>query len=256
MRFLGGWLAFCIVCTSWALAAEPAPAATAETEASKSAEPVLPAAKIDGVGPDWVTLGEADFQNVNCAEDTWSWKDGVLFCTGKPTGVIKKKTPVTNFELVLEWNHRKAAGNSGVFVWVPEASLEKLVKPGLPKGIEVQILDHGYTAQYEKGGKKADWFSSNGDVFPVGVKMTPFPPTSPNGHAASPSTTRPRDPANGITTTFARLTAKFGSGSTAPKSAAATTSNRERDSCALNPKARQLNSVISGFGNCRRAGSA
>ncbi len=150
-------------------------------------EPAVPEAKIiEGVGPEWKTLGEDDFENVNCAKDTWSWKDGVLYCTGKPTGVIKKKTPVTNFELVLEWNHRKPAGNSGVFVWVPEKSLEKLVKPGLPQGIEVQVLDHGYTEQYEKGGKKADWFSTNGDVFPVGVKMTPFPPTSPNGQRSFP----------------------------------------------------------------------
>jgi hypothetical protein len=171
-----------LFCGVVAVADEPAkPTPTAAAEA-----PALPAAKIDGSGPDWKVLGEEDFENVNCAPDTWSWKDGVLFCTGKPVGVIKKKTPVTNFELVLEWNHRKPAGNSGVFVWVPEKSLEKLVKPGLPQGIEVQVLDHGYTEQYEKGGKKADWFTSNGDVFPVGVKMKAFPPLSPNGERSFP----------------------------------------------------------------------
>jgi len=186
MRFLGGWLALCFVCGAFAFAQKPADAVKEESTPTKSANVALPAAKIDGLGPDWKVLGESDFENVNCAPDTWSWKDGVLYCTGKPVGVIKKKTPVTNFELVLEWNHRKAAGNSGVFVWVPETSLAKLTKPGLPTGIEVQVLDHGYTEQYEKGGKKADWFTSNGDTFPVGVKMTPFPPVSPNGQRSFP----------------------------------------------------------------------
>src|SRR5262249_46074168 len=32
---------------------------------------------IEGTGPGWVELGEKDFKNVNCAEDTWTWKDGV-----------------------------------------------------------------------------------------------------------------------------------------------------------------------------------
>jgi hypothetical protein len=55
-------------------------------------------------------------------------------------------------------------------------------------GIEVQILDHGYTEQYEKStGKKADWFTTNGDVFAVGSsKLKPFPPLSPNGSRSFP----------------------------------------------------------------------
>lgn len=64
------------------------------------------------------------------------------------------------------------------------------IKPnGLPEGIECQVLDHGYTEQYESGsGKKATWFTTNGDVFPVGKsKMKPFPPLSPNGVRSFPS---------------------------------------------------------------------
>ena len=30
------------------------------------------------------------------------------------------------------------------------------------------------------------WFGTNGDVFPVGVKMTPFPPRSPDGSRSYP----------------------------------------------------------------------
>ena len=133
---------------------------------------------------------EEDFVNVNCDPETWTWKDGVVHCTGQPVGVTRSKTPYTNFGLVAEWRHLKSGGNSGVFVWAGEASLEGL-KPGtLPRGgIEVQVLDHGYVEQFEKSsGKKADWFTTHGDVFPVGTsKMKPFAPTSPDGSRSFPS---------------------------------------------------------------------
>jgi hypothetical protein len=148
----------------------------------------LPKAVIDGTGPGWQELGEKDFVNVNCDADTWTWKEGVLHCTGKPIGVARSAKPYTNFELVVQWKHLKSAGNSGVFVWAPEEKL-KSIKPGqLPSGIEVQVLDHGYKEQYEKNSKKkADWFTTDGDVFPVGgSKMKPFPPTSPNGSRSFP----------------------------------------------------------------------
>lgn len=147
-----------------------------------------PKAFIDGTGPGWRPLGEADFVPVNGAPDTWKWKDDLLTCSGQPIGVMRTQNKVTNFELVLEWRHLKEAGNSGVFVWVPDDVLTDL-KPGvLPNsGIEVQILDHGYTTQYEKSGKKADWFTTNGDVFPVGkAKLKPFAPLSPNGARSFP----------------------------------------------------------------------
>jgi hypothetical protein len=35
-------------------------------------------------------------------------------------------------------------------------------------------------------GAKTDWFGTNGDVFPVNSKMTPFPPLSPNGSRSFP----------------------------------------------------------------------
>ena len=91
----------------------------------------------------------------------------------------------------MEWKHLKPAGNSGVFLWAMPQSIKELEagKGQLPHGIEVQVLDHGYTEQYEKAtGKKADWFTTNGDVFPTGpVKMTPFPPVAPNGQRSFPT---------------------------------------------------------------------
>jgi len=154
--------------------------------------PAPPKACIDGTGPGWRPLTEKDFTNVNCAPDTWTWKDQVLYCTGKPTGVLRSKKKFTNFELSCQWVHRRAAGNSGVFVWATDDSIEKLAKegkPGLPHGIEVQVLDLGYAEQYRKRTKKpGDWFTCHGDVFPVGSsKMKPFPPISPNGSRSFPS---------------------------------------------------------------------
>jgi len=149
-----------------------------------------PRAFIDGAGPGWRTLGEADFQRANCDPETWTWKDGVTQCTGQPVGVLRSKAPLTNFELVARWRHLKPAGNSGFFVWVPGQALEGLKRNTLPAGgIEVQVLDHGYTEQFEKdSGKKADWFTTHGDVFPVGSsRMKPFPPTSPDGSRSFPS---------------------------------------------------------------------
>jgi hypothetical protein len=162
---------------------------------SSVAEPVANSgarAVIDGTGEGWRALGEADFENVNCADDTWTWSETGVHCTGKPTGVIKSKKPFTNFELVVEWRHLKNAGNSGIFCWATEESLSALTKPGLPHGIEVQVLDLGYTKFYEENYKKpSDWFTSHGDVFPVGAsKMKPFPPVAPNGMRSFPSENR------------------------------------------------------------------
>ncbi len=149
----------------------------------------LPKGLVDGTGLDWRSLSEKDFINVNGQSDTWTWKDGLLSCTGQPIGVLRTRQTFTNFELVVQWRHLQSAGNSGVFVWVPEEALRNLKPDALPQsGIEVQILDHGYTEQYQKQtGKKADWFTTDGDVFPVGQsKMKPFSPTSPNGTRSFP----------------------------------------------------------------------
>jgi hypothetical protein len=113
----------------------------------------LKKAFIDGTGEGWSPLGGEDFVNVNCKPDTWTWKDGVAYCTGKPVGVIRMKEPIKNFEMVCEWKHKQDGGNSGVFVWASQKSI-----------------------------------TSHGDVFPTGpAKMKPFPPIAPNGKRSFPS---------------------------------------------------------------------
>ena len=155
---------------------------------SKQEKP-MPRAFIDGSGAGWRDLTGADFVNVNCNEDTWTWKGNSVSCTGKPVGVTRTVKQITNFEMVAEWMHKKSGGNSGIFLWgTPESILP--LKPGeLPQGIEVQVLDHGYAEQFEKQtGRKPDWFTTHGDVFPTRAsKLTPFPPASPNGSRSFPS---------------------------------------------------------------------
>ena len=154
--------------------------------------------RITGNEVGWRALQKADFVAVNSNADTWVFDDAKaeIFCTGQPISVIRTEKSFTNFELSVQWMHEKPAGNSGIFVWTSKASLDALKAPGLPKeGIEVQILDLGYKASYEKSsGKKSDWFTCHGDVFPVGkAKLTPFPPVSPDGTRSFPTaeTTKP-----------------------------------------------------------------
>lgn len=160
------------------------------TIAHVSAQESAPRAFIDGTGLGWQAVGEDFFTNVNCAPDTWTWTNGIAHCTGKPIGVIRSTKLVTNLELVVEWRHLQSGGNSGVFLWATPESIKALEtgKGRLPTGIEVQVLDHGYTEQYEKQTKKkADWFTTNGDVFPTGsTKMKPFPPVAPDGQRSFP----------------------------------------------------------------------
>jgi hypothetical protein len=177
------WLAFSV------LALLPLVAIADEADQEK---PPVTAAMVDGSGPGWIALGEEDFVQVNSADDTWSFKDGTIYCTGKPTSVMRAKKIYTNFELVVQWRHMRNAGNSGIFVWTTEDSIKRLTdagKPGLPHGIEVQVLDLGYAEHYVARHKKdPDWFTSHGDVFPVGrSRMKPFPPIAPNGTRSFPS---------------------------------------------------------------------
>ena len=99
--------------------------------------------------------------NVNCGPDTWSVKDGVIYCTGKPIGELRTERMYQNFILELEWRHLKPKGNAGVFVWA-----DALPARGQPfhRAIEVQVLD----------GREGSWFTSDGDIFPIhGASMTP-----------------------------------------------------------------------------------
>ncbi|GDY18852.1 hypothetical protein LBMAG56_01970 [Verrucomicrobiota bacterium] len=136
------------------------------------ARPAL-AADEDGFVPLFNGRDLTGWVNANCAPETWSVRDGKIFCTGHPVGALRTTRQYENFILEVEWRHLQSAGNSGVFIWGTPISA-----PGVPflRGIEVQVLDHGYATNYEKqNGKKSDWFTTHGDVFPIhGATMVPL----------------------------------------------------------------------------------
>lgn len=137
----------------------------------------LQRAFVDGEG--WTELTLEDFVNVNGTETTWTAQDGMIVCSGKPNGGARTLETYTNFELVLEWKHHVHAGNAGVFLWCPESAFTDLPPGTLPRsGIEVQVLDLGYEENWKKNkGEHSDWFTSHGDVFPVGASsMKAFTP--------------------------------------------------------------------------------
>lgn len=139
----------------------------------------LPQAIVDGTAPGFAVLTLQDFENVNGDATTWTEHDAVIRCTGKPLGGARTRKTYRNFELVVEWRHHTHGGNSGLFVWCPESAFTDLPPGTLPRsGIEVQVLDLGYEEQWLAAkGKRSDWFTSHGDVFPVGSStMVAFTP--------------------------------------------------------------------------------
>ena len=116
--------------------------------------------------------------NVNCAPETWSVRDGMIACTGTPTGGLRTERQFENFVMEVEWRHLKNAGNAGIFIWS-----SPLGAPGVPflRAIEVQVLDHGYG--------NTDSYTTHGDVFPIhGATMKPF--GRHNGMRSFPSESR------------------------------------------------------------------
>ena len=95
--------------------------------------------------------------NVNCAPETWTVRDGIIVCTGIPTGVLRTTRQYENYILELEWRHLHQRGNAGLFI-----HSDPVTAPGKPftRSIEIQIMD----------GNAGDMFSIHG------ATMTPDKP--------------------------------------------------------------------------------
>ena len=107
---------------------------------------------------------------VNTPPETWSFKDGMLICSGKPIGEMRTEKMYQNFIMEVEWRHMVPRGNAGIFVWADDITAK-----GQPfhRGIEVQVLENAY------GNNRSH--TTHGDIFPIhGAKMTPI-----NGHGGS-----------------------------------------------------------------------
>jgi hypothetical protein len=101
---------------------------------------------------------------INVRPDTFVVRDGLIVCSGKPTGVMRTEKMYENFVLELQWRHLRAKGNAGLFIWS-----DGVIAPGTPftRSIEIQILD----------GRNTPNYTSDGDVFAIhGAKMKPDRP--------------------------------------------------------------------------------
>ncbi len=107
--------------------------------------------------------------NVNTSPTTWSAKNGEIFCTGVPTGVLRTEKSYRNFVLELEWMHESPTGNAGLFIWS-----DPITAKGQPftRSIEVQIM---LGDEYHEDGKLM--YTSQGDIFSIhGATMKPDRP--------------------------------------------------------------------------------
>lgn len=112
--------------------------------------------------------------DVNTSPETWSVRNGVLYSTGLPIGVMRSEKQYENFILHVEWRHMEKGGNSGVFVWsnaVPDPESR------LPDGVEVQMLELGWVELNTKDGVVPPIAYVHGELFGVGgVKTNPDNP--------------------------------------------------------------------------------
>lgn len=126
--------------------------------ASLAADPPAP-------GQSWTDLFNGrdlnGWINVNCAPSTWTVRDGMIVCSGRPTGLLRTQKTYENFVLEMEWRHMNPQGNAGLFVWS-----DPLTVRGQPfsRAIEVQVMI----------GAEGEWYTSDGDIFPIhGAAMEP-----------------------------------------------------------------------------------
>ena len=115
-----------------------------------------------------------NWADVNTSPETWSVKDGLLVCTGKPIGVMRSTKKYENFILVIEWRHMEAGGNSGVFLW----SDAKPEGNRLPRGMEVQMLELQWPYIHaQRNGKPRHLGYVSGELFGAGgMKAVPENP--------------------------------------------------------------------------------
>ncbi len=112
--------------------------------------------------------------NVNTEKDTWSVRDGVLVCSGRPIGVMRSEKQYENFVLHIEWMHIEPGGNSGVFLW---SDAQPNPQTHLPNGVEVQMLELDWVNLNKRDGETPPIAYVHGELFGVnGVQTTPDNP--------------------------------------------------------------------------------
>lgn len=101
---------------------------------------------------------------VNGAPSTFTVRDGMIVCSGKPISVLRTDRMYENFVMEMEWKHIDPKGNAGLFIWS-----DPLTARGQPftRSIEVQVMV----------GVETENYTSDGDVFSIhGATMVPDRP--------------------------------------------------------------------------------
>ena len=134
-----------------------------KTEPAKDAEPRVP-------DPEFVDLFNGvdltGWVDVNTTPETWTVRDGLLVCSGRPTGVMRSREQYENFILIIEWRHMEPGGNSGVFLW-SDAIADR--EDPLPNGMEVQMLELDYVKLHRhKDGTFPPVAYVHGELFGAG----------------------------------------------------------------------------------------
>ncbi len=138
---------------------------------------LLSAQSPDGFRPLFNGRDLTGWVNVNTDADTWSVRDGLLVCRGKPIGVMRSDRQYENFILHIEWRHMEPGGNSGVFLWSDAVPQER---SRLPKGMEVQMLELEWPfLNREKDGSPRPLAYVHGELFGAGGMETV--PDNPRG---------------------------------------------------------------------------
>jgi hypothetical protein len=114
--------------------------------------------------------------DVNTSPATWSVRDGILVCSGKPIGVMRSDREYENFVLHIEWRHMEPGGNSGVFLWSGAKPEEE---SRLPDGLEVQMLELDWVKLNKIKGETPPVAYVHGELFGVGGVTTV--PDNPRG---------------------------------------------------------------------------
>jgi len=110
------------------------------------------------------------------AEKTWSVRDGMVICSGHPNTILRTDRHYENFVMQVDWMHLEPGGNSGLYVWTNA----ELNSRGLPKGVEIQILDLDWVRLNTREGQPPPPIAYvHGEFIPV--NGTTFTPDNPRG---------------------------------------------------------------------------
>ncbi len=109
-------------------------------------------------------------------DDSTTPPSAVIKCTGHPTGIMRTDRMYRNFVFEMDFSHRQAKSNAGLFMWS-----DAICAKGVPfsRSIEVQVMD-GVESRMADGRLR---YTSQGDMFSIhGATMTPDRP-HPEGWA-------------------------------------------------------------------------